>query len=137
MRKEEKVAKKRKERQKKSKEKVLRRREAIRRDRKEEMKKIMLEKSVQPKQNPIVNMKKIDATVNNKDEKIKEQLLKNQEILKALEQEFLNEQKNRESLVGDLESEGHGTLQEKLNAMHKKVVESEENLKNPESPINI
>lgn len=137
MRKEEKIAKKRKERQKKSKEKVLRRREAIRKDRKEEMKKIMLEKSVQPKQNPIVNMKKVDATINNQDEKIKEQLLKNQEILKALEQEFLKEQQNREDLAENLESEGHGSLQEKLNAMHKKVVESEEKLKNPESSINI
>ena len=137
MNKEQKIAKKRKDREKKSKQKVLRRRDAIRRERKEELKKMRLEQSVQPKQNPIVNMKKKDVSVSNKDEIIKEQLLKNQQILKALEEEFQKEQENRNNLNENLESEGHGSLQEKLNAMHKKVVESEENLKNPNSPINI
>ena len=54
MKKEEKIAKKRKEREKKSKVKILLRREAIRKERKEESKKYMLEKLVQPKQNPII-----------------------------------------------------------------------------------
>ncbi len=137
MKKEEKIAKKRKEREKKSKAKILLRREAIRKDRKEESKKYMLEKLVQPKQNPIINIKKKDESMEDRDAKIKEQLLKNQQILKALEEEFLKERQNRDDLNGDLESKGHGNLQDKLAAMHKEVVESEEKLQNPDSPINI
>lgn len=137
MKKEEKIAKKRKEREKKSKAKILLRREAIRKDRKEESKKYMLEKLVQPKQNPIINIKKKDESMEDRDAKIKEQLLKNQQILKALEEEFLKERQSRDDLNGDLESKGHGNLQDKLAAMHKEVVESEEKLQNPDSPINI
>jgi hypothetical protein len=137
MKKEEKIAKKRKEREKKSKVKILLRREAIRKERKEESKKYMLEKLVQPKQNPIINMKKRGESMEDRDEKIKEQLLKNQQILKALEEEFSKERQSRDDLNGDLESKGHGNLQDKLAAMHKEVVESEEKLQNPDSPINI
>jgi len=137
MKKEEKIAKKRKEREKKSKVKVLLRREAVRKERKEESKKYMLEKLVQPKQNPIINMKKKDESMEDRDAKIKEQLLKNQQILKALEEEFSKERQSRDDLNGDLESKGHGNLQDKLAAMHKEVVESEEKLQNPDSPINI
>ena len=137
MKKEEKIAKKRKEREKKSKIKILLRREAIRKERKEESKKYMLEKLVQPKQNPIINMKKRGESMEDRDEKIKEQLLKNQQILKALEEEFSKERQSRDDLNGDLESKGHGNLQDKLAAMHKEVVESEEKLQNPDSPINI
>jgi len=137
MKKEEKIAKKRKEREKKSKVKVLLRREAVRKERKEESKKYMLEKLVQPKQNPIINMKKKDESMEDRDAKIKEQLLKNQQILKALEEEFSKEQQSRDNLNGDLESKGHGNLQDKLAAMHKEVVESEEKFQNPDSPINI
>ncbi len=137
MKKEEKIAKKRKEREKKSKVKILLRREAVRKERKEESKKYMLEKLVQPKQNPIINMKKKDESMEDRDAKIKEQLLKNQQILKALEEEFSKERQIRDDLNGDLESKGHGNLQDKLAAMHKEVVESEEKLQNPDSPINI
>lgn len=137
MKKEEKIAKKRKEREKKSKVKILLRREAVRKERKEESKKYMLEKLVQPKQNPIINMKKKDESMEDRDAKIKEQLLKNQQILKALEEEFSKEQQSRDNLNGDLESKGHGNLQDKLAAMHKEVVESEEKFQNPDSPINI
>lgn len=137
MKKEEKIAKKRKEREKKSKVKILLRREAIRKDRKEESKKYMLEKLVQPKQNPIINMKKRGESMEDRDAKIKEQLLKNQQILKALEEEFSKERQSRDDLNGDLESKGHGNLQDKIAAMHKEVVESEEKLQNPDSPINI
>jgi len=137
MKKEEKIAKKRKEREKKSKVKILLRREAVRKERKEESKKYMLEKLVQPKKNPIINMKKKDESMEDRDAKIKEQLLKNQQILKALEEEFSKERQIRDDLNGDLESKGHGNLQDKLAAMHKEVVESEEKLQNPDSPINI
>ena len=87
MRKEQKVAKKRKDRQKEARAKVLRRREAIRRDRKIEMERAKKESEFAPKQNPIINLKS-DASVSSKDEKIREQLLKNQQILKALEAEY-------------------------------------------------
>lgn len=125
MRKEQKIAKKRKEREKQSREKVLRRRDAIRRDRKLENEKTKKEAEFAPKQNPIVNLKK-DSTVTNKEERIREQLLKNQQILKALEQEYEKEQKTRQGINSNLEGEGHETLQDKLAAMHQKAVESQD-----------
>ncbi len=137
MKKEEKIAKKRKERAKKSKAKILKIRENIRKERKEEKKKFLLEQSSKPKQNPILNMKKKNQTIDNKDEKIRDQLLQNQQILKALEEEYEKEQSNRQNLNSNLEDQGHGNLQDKLNAMHKQVVESNENLQNPDAPIQI
>jgi uncharacterized membrane-anchored protein YjiN (DUF445 family) len=124
MRKEQKVAKKRKDRKKEARAKVLRRREAIRRDRKIEMERAKKESEFAPKQNPIINLKS-DASVSSKDEKIREQLLKNQQILKALEAEYNKEQQTRDGINTNLEGEGHESLQDKLAAMHKKAVESQ------------
>ena len=123
MRKEQKVARKRKEREKESKAKVLRRRQALRRDRKIEMEKAKKEAEFAPKQNPIINLKNELPT--SREEAIHDQLLKNQQILKALEEEYEKEQKTRQGINSSLETEGHESLQDKIAAMHKKAVDSQ------------
>jgi hypothetical protein len=125
MRKEQKIAKKRKERQKEAKVKVLRRREALRKDRKIETERAMKEAEFAPKQNPIINIKNEVFPIN-RDDIIRDQLLKNQQILKALEEEYEKEQKTRQGINSNLEDEGHESLQDKLAAMHKKAVESQD-----------
>ena len=59
MKKNEKLAKKRKDREKKSHAKVLLRREAIRKERKEIVRQNLLEKSLSPKKTPIVNNREL------------------------------------------------------------------------------
>ena len=59
-----------------------------------------------------------------KEELIKEQLEKNLKILQALEDQYDLEQKNRTELNQRLESEGHFTLREKLDALHKNNLDS-------------
>ena len=129
MRREQKIAKKRKDRQKESREKVLRRRAAMRAERREEARKDMLERSVSPKQKPILNPK----TEQSRQEQIKKQLLKNQEILKALESAYEKEMADRKKINSDLEAQGHTTLQDKLTAMQKQAVDENPNLSDPKS----
>ena len=107
MKKNEKLAKKRKDREKKSHAKVLLRREAIRKERKEIVRQNLLEKSLSPKKTPIVNNRELQLEQEEKKiEKIKEQLLKNQEILKVLEEQYNQEQDARNQINENLESEG-------------------------------
>lgn len=129
MRREQKIARKRKDRQKQAREKVLRRRAAIRAERKEESRVQRLERSVSPKQKPIVNEK----TEQERQEHIKRQLLKNQELLKALEAAYDKEIEDRKRVHADLESQGHATLQDKLAAMQKQAVDDNPNLSDPQS----
>ena len=70
-------------------------------------------------------------------EKIKEQLLKNQEILKALEEQYNQEQDARKQINENLESEGNMSLQDKLSAMHKSVIDSQEKFQDPDAQITI
>lgn len=48
-------------------------------------------------------------------------LERNMEVLKALEEEYINEKEQKKQLNEQLESEGHITLQEKLNALENKA----------------
>jgi hypothetical protein len=138
MKKNEKIAKKRKEREKKSHAKVLLRREAIRKERRELVRQNLLEKSLSPKKTPIVYNRELQLDQEaKKTEKIKEQLLKNQEILKALEEQYNQEQDIRKQINENLESEGNMSLQDKLSAMHKSVIESQEKFQDPDSQITI
>jgi len=138
MKKNEKIAKKRKEREKKSHAKVLLRREAIRKERKEIARQNLLEKSLSPKKTPIVNNRELQLEQEEKKiEKIKEQLLKNQEILKALEEQYNQEQDARKQINENLESEGNMSLQDKLSAMHKSVIDSQEKFQDPDAQITI
>jgi hypothetical protein len=127
MKKEDKIAKKRKERAKKSRSKVLKIRGVVRKDRKEESRKQRLEKMLSPKQKPIVNEKKEDEETKN--QRIREQLVKNQQILAAIEEEMNRERSLRQHVNESLESDGHETMKEKFSAMHKSAVESQEKFK--------
>lgn len=138
MKKNEKLAKKRKDREKKSHAKVLLRREAIRKERKEIVRQNLLEKSLSPKKTPIVNNRELQLEQEEKKiEKIKEQLLKNQEILKVLEEQYNQEQDARNQINENLESEGNISLQDKLSAMHKSVIDSQEKFQDPNAQITI
>ena len=138
MKKNEKLAKKRKDREKKSHAKVLLRREAIRKERKEIVRQNLLEKSLSPKKTPIVNNRELQLEQEEKKiEKIKEQLLKNQEILKVLEEQYNQEQDARNQINENLESECNISLQDKLSAMHKSVIDSQEKFQDPNAQITI
>ena len=127
MKKEDKIAKKRKERAKKSRSKVLKIRGVVRKDRREESRKQRLEKMLSPKQKPIVNEKKEDEETKN--QRIREQLIKNQQILAAIEEEMNRERSLRQHVNESLESDGHETMKEKFSAMHKSAVDSPEKFK--------
>ena len=123
--------KKKNERNKRVKLKLANRREYARKERKivleEERVKRETELLVNGKQKPIVNDKnKSKEVAKLKEELIKEQLEKNLKILQALEDQYDLEQKNRTELNQRLESEGHFTLREKLDALHKNNLESHE-----------
>jgi uncharacterized surface protein with fasciclin (FAS1) repeats len=123
--------KKKNERNKRVKLKLANRREYARKERKivleEERAKRETELLVNGKQKPIVNdINKSKEVAKLKEELIKEQLEKNLQILQALEDQYDLEQKNRTELNQRLESEGHFTLREKLDALHKNNLESHE-----------
>ena len=123
--------KKKNERNKRVKLKLANRREYARKERKivleEERAKRETELLVNGKQKPIVNdINKSKEAAKLKEELIKEQLGKNLQILQALEDQYDLEQKNRTELNQRLESEGHFTLREKLDALHKNNLESHE-----------
>lgn len=51
-------------------------------------------------------------------EATRQKILHNLEVLKALEEEYKNEQSARQNVNNELESEGHMSLSEKLTALH-------------------
>jgi hypothetical protein len=79
------------------------------------------------KQNHYLNemVKKTQATVeqNSKDERIKDQLRHNMEILEALEKQMSDEEKAKAQVNADLESKGLKTLEEKMDYLHKQAAE--------------
>ena len=116
--------KKKKKREKIAKQRVLFKREEIRKFRKEEEIKQKLEKDLSPRQIPFVN----DPLVRESQEKArvdrtKEQIEHNMKLLEALEQEYDAEQALRNEVNSDLESEGHMTMKDKLDALQKKAIE--------------
>lgn len=128
-RKEKHKQKKKIDRQKRVKYKLQKIRENIRLERKkfleEEKAKLATEQLVNGKKKPIINdYQKIQKAVKIKEEEAKEQLEKNLQILQALEEEYDKEQNARNELNKKLESEGHFTLKEKLDALHKKNLEN-------------
>lgn len=123
MNKQQKIAQKKKKREKIAKERVLRRREQIRAVRKEDERKARLERELSPKQIPIVN----DPAAREMREKsradaAKAQIEKNLELLKSLEEEYDKEHALREQVNKDLENEGHMSMKDKLDALHKKAL---------------
>ena len=117
---------KKKDREKKVRNKVLRRRETLRRERKEEkLKELALEKEyelVNGKPDPIItDPAKLIERNKKKVESAKKQLEHNMKILEALEGQYLEETQMKSQLNKELESEGHSTMKEKLQALHEKV----------------
>jgi len=122
---------KKKDREKAVQVKVANRREALQRDRKAarqmQLREIEIEKLVSGKNRPFVNSQQKDSLLDElQDNKIKDQLKHNLEILEALEAEYEAEQRNREKINADLENEGHLTLQEKVKALYEKSLENAE-----------
>lgn len=114
--------KKKKQREQKSKSRVLSRRKILRQQLSDEKKKSLLDKKFRKKEQPIINdpeKRKIMENINN--EKILSKLEKNAEILKQLEQSYLDEIEHKKALNQQLESEGHSTIEQKLSALENKI----------------
>lgn len=116
---------KKKNRERAAKQKVLQRREELRKTRKEAREQELAEKEahevVHGKMMPHVNVpgerEAAKAAI------VAEKLKKNLEILQALEDEYEEEQKKRGEMNAHLEAEGHKTMREKMDALHKKALE--------------
>ena len=116
---------KKKNRERVAKQKVLQRREELRKTRKEAR---ALEKAEREAHDVMhgKTMPHINSPGEREAEKAKivaEKLKKNLEILQALEDEYEAEQQNRIYLNESLEAEGHVTMREKMDALHKKALE--------------
>lgn len=119
--------KKKKERERTAKARVLARREALRKERKaekeeqrkfEEAQEIMHGKRMPIINNPEVLAQKEAARARAVSDKLKQNL----EILEALEREYEAEQAARAEMNDKLESEGHKTMREKMDALHQKAL---------------
>lgn len=123
-----KIAKKRKEREKIAKERVNARRKAALKERKRIEQEQAIEKQaheiaygkVMPFiKDPHLKAQKEASHARN----IAERLKKNFEILEALEEQYEAEQAARSEVNNKLESEGHKSMREKMDALHKKALE--------------
>jgi len=119
--------KKKKERERIAKARVLVRREALRKERKiekeeqrkfEESQVIMHGKTMPIIKNPAALAQREAAHARAVSDKLK----KNLEILEALESEYEAEQAARAEMNDKLESEGHKTMREKMDALHQKAL---------------
>jgi len=111
------ASKKMKERKKKNKERetkqqLLRRKKAVQNQNKAERRKTYLRNKYD----------KGDTIVTNKSEVV-DKLKHNQQILKALQEEYIKEQQAKKELNDKLEAAGHVTLDEKLKAMDEQIRE--------------
>lgn len=110
---------KKKNREREVRKKILARREAMRRQRKEEAaKEDQYEKEYTGGAKPAPIVKKLD-----KDDDIKRRLEHNIEVLRALEQEYLAEMEQRKQLNEKLEAEGSQTIKEKLDFLQARAID--------------
>ena len=117
---------KKKEREQKAKSRVLARRHKFRMAMRDESRARRLENKFREKIKPFVKDPEKKAEMDAAEEnKVKERLERNARILKALEDEYESEQAKRREINQDLESMGHETLKDKLNAMESVARESE------------
>lgn len=106
---------KKKQRELDSKKKVQKRREGLRKQAKYDK---QLDKDVRASQDklmPYVNPEKQKL-------RVQKQIEQNMQLLKKLEQEYEQEQNARQGINDRLESEGHQTLREKVEAMGKEAI---------------
>lgn len=120
--------KKKKDRERLAHTRVVKRREALRSERKlaekEERQRQEIEYMSQGKLQPIVvDEKKAAEREAEKVRSVSEQLKKNLEILEALEQEYEQEQQVRVEVNQKLESEGFMSVKQKMDALHQKALE--------------
>jgi hypothetical protein len=124
------MSKKQQERKKKlreevAKKRVLARRSYLRNQTSQNLQASRLERKFRQRADPFVKdegKKKIMEQVKN--EKILSKLEKNAEILKALENEYLNEMGQKKQFNEQLEAEGHLTLKDKMSALDQKAREN-------------
>ena len=117
---------KNKEREQKAKSRVLARRHKLRTAARDENRARRLENKFREKIKPFVKDPEKKASMDAAEEnKVRERLERNAQILKALEDEYEAEQSRRREINQDLESHGHDTLKDKLNAMESAARESE------------
>ena len=119
---------KRKQRDKDVRKKVLERRTEIRTERKlveeERSKEREMYEIEHGKVRPALpgNPELAQKVLAERESKVAEKLRKNIEILKHLENEYEKEQASRNNLNQPLESEGHMTMKEKMDALHEKAL---------------
>ena len=116
---------KKKNRERAARQKILQRREELRKMRKETAEKDKAEKEAHE-----VVHGKLMPHINNpgqreadKAKAVSEKLKRNLEILQALEDEYEEEQSKRAQVNANLEAEGYLTMREKMDALHKKAME--------------
>lgn len=120
-----KKAKKKKDRERRVRQKVLARRTAVRAGKKkQEAEKARLEAEFSLKNGkPEPHLNDLDAVAARREQKARqarEKLEHNLKILEALEAEYAREREDRAELNRSLEAEGHTTLKAKLEALIKK-----------------
>ena len=122
--------KKKKTRERANKVVVQKRRDARRRElkkKKEWEEQVERESGIQSrKTEPYVCPETRKRWAEERDVEIQEQLERNIEILKALEDQYLKEKQDKTDLGAELEAEGHHTIEEKLNALNKRAQEKVE-----------
>jgi len=126
--------KKKKQREAKSKESVLRKRTKIREQSKKDREIAKAERNTRQRIPPFVRTEKQIEFDQHKEESALEQLENNLKILEALEEEYLKEQAAREQTNAELEADGHMTLKEKMDALEiktKKWVEKHPEIRQP------
>jgi hypothetical protein len=110
--------KKKKDREAKAKARVLSRRHKIREAMKEDSRARTLNEKFRERIRPFVKDESKRAAIEASEEaRVRERLEKNMQILKALEEEYEAEQNRKKEFNSELESMGHETLKEKLNAL--------------------
>lgn len=119
--------KKKKERERIAHQRVLRRREALRAQRKlqyeEELKHQEAHDIVNGKPQPILkDPAAIARRAAAQAKAVSDKLKKNLEVLEALEKEYEAEQAARAEMNTKLEAEGHKTMREKMDALHQKAL---------------
>jgi hypothetical protein len=110
--------KKKKKREDRAKATVLVKRKALRAKIKHDKEVARIDRQYNKKLVPYVRPEKAAQMRFESDNKIKQQIEHNLEILKALEAEYLKEQKEKAERNANLEAEGHTTLKEKMDVMN-------------------
>lgn len=115
---------KKKDRERKGRARVLARRHKLREDMRNERRSAMLNKKFREKVKPIINDPEKKAAMEQAEKnKALERLQRNAEILKALEEQYQKDLDSKKAINESLEAEGHIELKDKVKAMEEKARE--------------